>query len=262
MEKVRSSPGTVRFGVFEADLGARELRRQGIKIKLQEQPFQILHMLLGCPGQVVSWEELRQRIWREDTFVDFDHGLYSAIKKLREALGDSAENPRFIETLSKRGYRFIAPVDVDGTASASAAQEATKPSGAPQPPCTLDEAPTVELASAGLKAGATMPAASAAVRRNAVRVLATFAITALLLGGFLGVNSSRFRQWFVAGSVSPPIRSLAVLPLLNLSSDPAQEYFSDGMTDALITDLAQIGALKVISRTSSMQYKQNQKVAA
>jgi len=141
MEKVSSSLRTVRFGVFEVDFGARDLRRQGVKIKLQEQPFQILQMLLECPGQVVSREELRQRIWPVDTFVDFDHGLYSAIKKLREALGDSAENPRFIETLSKRGYRFIAPVEVNGTVSASAAQEGAKPSATPGPPCSLDEAP-------------------------------------------------------------------------------------------------------------------------
>jgi DNA-binding winged helix-turn-helix (wHTH) protein len=323
MEKASSCPTTVRFGVFEADLGARELRRQGIRIRLQEQPFQILQMLLERPGQVVTRRDLRQRIWPADTFVDFDHGLYSAIKKLREALGDSAENPRFIETLAKRGYRFIAPVAVDGTAGASAAQEAAKTSGEPSPPCTFDEGPTragpslglplsgakgseqalksgtttsgapadagssprslenhaVIPAKAGiqeldprirgvtppppkhsgqaLRADDTIAASSKALTRNAV--WGVFASAALLLGVMLGLYSSSFRQWFQSGTGSPPIRSLAVLPLENLSGDPAQEYFSDGMTDALITDLAQIGSISVISRTSSMQYKQTRK---
>src|SRR6266849_8842161 len=97
----------VRFGEFELDLRAGELRKQGIKIKLQEQPLQILAMLLEKHGQVVTREELRSRLWPSDTFVDFDHSLNKAINKLREALGDSAENPRFIETLAKRGYRFL-----------------------------------------------------------------------------------------------------------------------------------------------------------
>src|SRR5215467_5383699 len=100
-------PQLMRFGSFEADPAAGELRKQGVKVKLQEQPFQILLMLLEHPGQVVTREALRSRLWPSDTFVDFDHGLNKAIKKLREALGDSVENPQFIETLAKRGYRFI-----------------------------------------------------------------------------------------------------------------------------------------------------------
>jgi cholera toxin transcriptional activator len=104
---------TIRFGVFEIDPHAGELRKQGTKVKLQDQPFQILHMLLQRPGEVVTREELQQKIWPSDTFVDFDHGLYNAIKRLREALGDLAATPRFVETLSRRGYRFI------GTISAS-----------------------------------------------------------------------------------------------------------------------------------------------
>ncbi len=111
MEKNPSLSQPVRFGLFEVDLRAGELRKQGVKIKLQEQPLQILAMLLENPGQVVTREELRSRLWPADTFVDFDHGLNKAINKLREALGDSAENPRFIETLARRGYRFLAPLD-------------------------------------------------------------------------------------------------------------------------------------------------------
>lgn len=102
---------TRRFGVFEVDLRAGELRRSGLKVRLQEQPMQVLALLLERPGEVVSREDLRNRLWKADTFVDFDHGLNAAIKRLRDALGDSAENPRFVETVARRGYRFLAPVN-------------------------------------------------------------------------------------------------------------------------------------------------------
>jgi len=102
----------IRFGSFEVDPKSGDLRKHGARVKLQEQPLQILQMLLEHPGQVVTREELRQRLWHADTFVDFDHGLYNAIKRLREALGDVADTPRFIETIPKRGYRFIASVTV------------------------------------------------------------------------------------------------------------------------------------------------------
>src|SRR6516162_7830738 len=101
---------TRRFGVFELDLRAGELRRNGIKVKLQEQPFQVLAELIERPGQVVTREELRNRLWSADTYVDFDHGLNAAIRRLRDALGDSADNPAFVETVARRGYRFLAPV--------------------------------------------------------------------------------------------------------------------------------------------------------
>src|SRR5215467_5625936 len=101
------TPEILRFGTFEVDLRAGEVRKQGAKVKLQEQPFQVLAALLQRPGQVVSREELRKQIWPEDTFIDFDNSLNTAINKLREALGDSADNPRFIETLPRRGYRFL-----------------------------------------------------------------------------------------------------------------------------------------------------------
>ncbi len=114
-----SQPSTgrrlVRFGLFEADMQAGELRKNGVRIRLQEQPFQVLAQLLAFPGEIVTRELLRERIWPADTFVDFDHSLNTAINKIREALGDSASNPRFVETLARRGYRFIAPVQVDGT---------------------------------------------------------------------------------------------------------------------------------------------------
>src|SRR6202171_2884391 len=121
------SPDVLRFGSFEVDVRAGELRKHGVKIKLQEQPFQILLALLQRPGELVSREELRSRIWPADTFVDFDNSLNTSINKLREALGDSAESPRFIETLPRRGYRFIAPVSsVDGKAKDVAASRGWK----------------------------------------------------------------------------------------------------------------------------------------
>jgi DNA-binding winged helix-turn-helix (wHTH) protein len=103
----------VKFGVFEVDLATGELRKAGIKVKLQDQPFQVLSALLERQGEIVSREDLRQKIWRDDTFIDFDQGLSKAVNKLREALGDSADNPRFVETLARRGYRFIAPVETE-----------------------------------------------------------------------------------------------------------------------------------------------------
>src|SRR6516225_9823945 len=105
------NPRIVRFGSFEADLHTRELRKHGLKLKVQEQPFQVLAMLLARPGELVTREEIRSKLWPEDTFIDFDHGLNAAVRRLRDALNDNAEAPRFVETLPRRGYRFIAPVE-------------------------------------------------------------------------------------------------------------------------------------------------------
>src|SRR6266568_4502003 len=158
-----------------------ELRKHGVKLKLVGQPFEVLAMLLECPGQLVTREELRARLWPTDTFVDFDHGLNAAVNKLRDALNDSAEKPNYVETLPRRGYRFISAVGL---------QDSRNLLGEPR---------------------------------------------------------------------NPKIQSLAVLPLENLSNDPEQEYFADGMTDQLITNLAQISALKIVSRTSAMRYKGTKK---
>ena len=114
MPETSPSPRALRFGVFEADLRTGELRKNGMRVRLQEQPFQVLAALLERPGEMVAREELRQRLWPADTFVDFDHSLNTAINKLREALGDSAGSPRYIETLARRGYRFLAPVEIIG----------------------------------------------------------------------------------------------------------------------------------------------------
>ena len=218
----------VRFGVFEVDLQAGELRKSGVKIKLQEQPFQILAMLLERPGEVVTREELRERLWPADTFVDFDHGLNTAINKLREALGDSAETPCFIETLPRRGYRFIYPVEGLGVPARPA--EVVPETAAPA-------APRVRL------------------RQVCIAALALVALVAFLVGLNVGKLRQRLSRSFGSEPVPGPITSLAVLPLDNLSGDPEQEYFADGMTEALITELGKISALRVISRRSVMQYK-------
>jgi cholera toxin transcriptional activator len=130
-----------RFGLFEADPAAGELRRQGMRIKIHAQPFQVLCLLLARPGELITREEIARELWSGDTFVDFEHGLNSAINRIREALGDSAANPRFIETLARRGYRFIAPVDVINA-------EPEPQSAAPKPPMTQDPDETVSGVSA------------------------------------------------------------------------------------------------------------------
>jgi TolB-like protein/DNA-binding winged helix-turn-helix (wHTH) protein/tetratricopeptide (TPR) repeat protein len=217
------SSRVLRFGTFEVDLRAGELRKQGVRIKLQEQPFHVLTLLLQRPGEVITREELRSELWQSETFVDFDNSLNTSINKLREALGESADNPRFIETLPRRGYRFLASVSgIDGDAR-------------------------------GYRNG---EGGSGMRRFRWTVALVSFAVIAAAL---FVLNVFRVRDRILGSTRIPPIQSLAVLPLTNLSGDPDQEYFSDGMTDALITDLAQVGSVKVISRTSIMRYKKTDK---
>src|SRR5690348_4000525 len=145
------SRSILRFGVFEVDLRSAELRKQGVRIKLQEQPFHVLTVLLQRPGDVVTREELRNENWPADTFVDFDNSLNTAINKLREALGDSADNPRFIETLPRRGYRFIAPVSrADGTARGAATDMS---SAAPKRNRRIRATAAVAMVAAGIAGG-------------------------------------------------------------------------------------------------------------
>ena len=238
-------PRVARFGVFEVDLRAGELRKHGLKIKLQDQPFQILAMLLAQPGEVVTREELRQKLWPADTFVDFDHGLNNAIKRLREALGDSAESPRYVETLPRRGYRLIVPVDEIADLKQS-------------PPLSAEEVGRrPEVVKAQGSASSRIPPTEKTRRRHGVAIIG-LGLTALL-GVTIALNVSSWRKQVLARSASGQIQSLVVLPLENLSGDPAQEYFADGITDQLTTNLAQIGALRVISRTSAMQYRGTRK---
>lgn len=230
MKAVGPSHGVVRFNAFEVDLRGGEVRKHGLRIRLQDQPFHVLQVLLEHPGELVTREELQRQIWPADTFVDFEKGLNNAIKRLRDALGDSAEHPRFIETHSRRGYRFIGSVTANHGVGRTEEGASTGEVGAPAQSRPL-------------------------YRRLAIGAVLFLAFIATLLG--LDVGGVR-QRWLTRAS-SPVIHSLAVLPLSNLSNDPNQEYFSDGMTDALITDLAQIGSVKVISRTSMMRYKKTDK---
>ena len=211
----------LRFDAFELDTRAGQLRKRGVKLRLRGQPLQVLAILVEHAGEVVTREELQAQIWPADTFVDFDHSLHNAIARIREVLGDSAAEPRYIETLPRRGYRFIGPAEFL------------------QPPRLADEA------GANASPGETraMPR-----KRNPTLVLILCALV-------LGLAIWTVRRYGYAKAAVQPIHSLAVLPLDNLSGDPAEEFFADGMTDQLITDLAKFGSLRVISRTSVMQYK-------
>jgi len=215
----------IKFGVFEVNLDAGELRKSGMRQKLGGQPFEVLRLLVEHPQEIVTREELQQHIWPGDTFVDYDLALKKAVNRIREVLGDSADSPRFIETIPRRGYRFIAPITGNG-------HDATMASRVVPVPVATRHNPWI--------AGSAIAGA---------------ALLFVLLGifAFDGLRS-RFRA-----TRPPQIRSLAVLPLRSLSPDPNQEYFSDALTDELITDLAQISSLKVISHTSTRQYEETKK---
>jgi TolB-like protein/DNA-binding winged helix-turn-helix (wHTH) protein len=216
----------LRFGSFELDLHAGELRKRGVKLRLQGQPIQVLAILLQSAGNLVTREELRSQLWPADTFVDFDHSLHNSIGRIRETLGDSAGIPQYIETLPRRGYRFIAPVEeVQAPPIGGKNRDRTTAAVAVAPPPT----------------------------RHTGLILTLISCAAIGLAGW-----AAWRH-FSAKSTVIPVRSIAVLPLQNLSGDAAQEYFADGMTDNLITDLAKIGALRVTSRTSVMRYKGTRK---
>jgi TolB-like protein/DNA-binding winged helix-turn-helix (wHTH) protein/Flp pilus assembly protein TadD len=217
----------LRFDGFELDVRAGELRKHGIRLRLRGQPLQVLETLLESPGDVVTREELHTRIWPADTFVNFDHSLHNAISRIREVLGDSPETPRYIETLPRRGYRYIGPVEHLET---------------------LQLAPETGDRTSQPVAPVTSPR-----HKNKSLVLILCALFAV------GLVAWAVRQYFQAKAAVLPIHSIAVLPLANLSGDPSEEFFADGMTDQLITDLAKVGSLRVVSRTSVMQYKGGKK---
>jgi len=239
MQKAEHPSSRLRFGVFEMDLRTGELRKHGMQVRLQKQPFQVLTMLLEHAGEVVTREELQKNLWPADTFVDFDHGLNKTINKIRDALGDSAESPRFLETVSRRGYRFLAevkavdagsvPVPTPETGALSVAQDSDLAKTARRPVTHKELTPSLPWRRLG-------------------------AVLALLLI-ILAASALYFRN----RPSTSLIRSLAVLPLESLSGDASQDYFADGMTDELITELGQISALRVISRTSVMSYKRVRK---
>ncbi len=227
-----SAARRLSFGPFEADLYSGELLKHGNKVRLQAQPFQLLVMLLERPGELVTREEICAKLWPADTFVDFDRSLGTALNKIREVLNDSAAEPRFVETLPRRGYRFIAPV--------------TSVDPEPAPPSSLPPVSSLPVAATGAKARPNL---------QAIRLVGLGSALVLLIAALLGWRMMHQREQQTSKPASPSvIRSLVVLPLLNLSGDPDQQFFADGMTDELTTRLAQISSLRVISRTSAMAY--------
>jgi len=210
-----------KFGAFETDPRSGELVKNGRRVRLQEQPFQLLSALLDRPGEVVTREELRVLLWPQ-TVVDYDHGLNKAVSKVREALGDSAESPRFVETVARRGYRFLADVTLIDENPAHEPDQVTPAPAGDQTARPVTGRLRRPLAWIGL---ASLPAAL---------------LVALPV---------------IFWPAPQAIRSLAVLPLANTSNDPSQDFFADGMTDELIMQLGKVNALRVISRTSAMTYK-------
>lgn len=211
-----------RFGSFELDISSGELRKGGIRIRLEDQPFRLLTALVARPGEVLTREEVRAALWAEDTYVEFDRSITRAVNKVRTALGDSAANPRFIETLPRRGYRFVAPVSV-----VKAACEPSLP----------------------------MPDHEVPVPSRRPRQW-TIGIGVFVLAAAIGA------VWvFIVPRIAPTerISSVAVLPFVNVSADPDQSYLADAMTDQLITALSRIRSCRIVSRTSVMRYKGTQR---
>ena len=225
-----ASSSRFRFSSFEVDLRSGELRKQGLKVKIHDQPLRILAMLLEHPGEVVSREELRDKLWPADTFVDFDVGLNSAVKRLRDALGDSAESPRFIQTLPRRGYRLIVPVE-----SLDADQRVTEEIA--EVPASK---PKIEFRT--VQTGTTRQVLLSKTWVKAGIAVAIFAI-------LVGIGS-----WWRARLKGGPY-TIAVLPFKNLSSEPESDYFSDGLTVEIIHNLSIIDGLQVKSATSSFAFK-------
>jgi DNA-binding winged helix-turn-helix (wHTH) protein len=236
LEPLRQT-SVVRFGTYEIRLQSGELRKSGLRIKVQQQPLRLLEILLERPGEIVTREELRSRMWPNENFGDFDQAVNVAIAKLRAALGDTADNPRFVETLPRRGYRFLADVSV-----------------ANPPPQAL--APPSEDGSSSSQSTARIETEKPPHPKwVALTTLATMMVLLLSTLSWIFLHKSGTRTDAVSPSTvsSSLVSSLAVLPLENLSTG-SEDYFADGMTDELITDLAQISALRVISRTSIMSY--------
>ena len=228
-----SSNLLLRFGVFELDLKTGELRKSGRAVRLRPQAAKVLGILASRAGQLVTREDLQGQLWGQETFVDFEHSINLCIREIRTALSDNAATPRYVETLPRQGYRFIAPIHARDQSS---------------------KGPAVDLQSTA-PANGTTPIIMAP-RRSLYWPLALFGAVVVLAIAIVAAvtNPGDWRGRWLAGAIKP-VHAIAVLPLQNLTGDSAQDYFADGMTEALTTDLARMEGLQVISRTSTMQYK-------
>jgi TolB-like protein/DNA-binding winged helix-turn-helix (wHTH) protein len=226
-----SAAATLRFGIYELDLKNGELRKAGQRLKLQPQPFKVLVILAGRAGETVTREEIQRQVWGEELFVDFERGLNVCIQQIRGALNDDADAPRYIETLPKRGYRFLAPVEKVETPAQTA------PAGV-----VSQQIPSF---------------------RSTHQKVKRFRLGVAFVAGFLAISAllyfAKISNRFPFRNAAKSIRSVAVLPFDNFSGDPEQQYFADGMTEALIAELGQIRDLRVPSRTSVMLYKRANK---
>ena len=227
-----------RFGEFELDSSRFELRRNGRPLKLERIPMELLILLAEKDGHVVTRQEIVERLWGRDIFVDTEHGINTAVRKIRAALREDADKPRVIQTVPGKGYRFLTEVKRGNGDLLAIRPEADPKPLAESPPASTESRDwsrrwwAVSLAAAGL---------------------------CLLAGAVLGFNAAGLRDRLFPAKSEVPIHSIAVLPLANLSNDPSQEYFADGMTDELITEIAKFTRLRVISHSSVARYKGTQK---
>ena len=220
----------VRFGVFEADLRAGELRRNGVRVRLQDLPFRALAVLLSRPGEVITREEFRQALWPPDIFVDFEQGISSAVMRLRDALGDSADNPVFIQTIERRGYRWIGPI-----------------TSQPLEPPVQDEAPVAQPESRDFVARYEIGLTANARKRSSqlgLWLMVGILVVVALAGLFLWRRQRH-----------TPISSIAVLPFDNLSAPSFDDAFSDGLTDEIAASVSHLDGVRVAGRRSAYVFK-------
>lgn len=241
------SAGLIQFDEFSLDCDRYELRRNGRTVKLEKIPMELLILLVTKDGHLVTRQEIIDRLWGDDVFVDTEHGINTAVRKIRLALRDDPERPVFLQTVVGKGYRFIGQVNVIGDPSIT------------QPAAMV--ASTLTTGDSDPSTSKSRESRAAAVQRN--RPLSVAALTVVVLfiaaGALVAFNAGGVRDRVFAGNQTSSIHSIAVLPLVNLSGDPSQDYFADGMTDEVITMLAKNTPLHVVSRTSAMQYKTSRK---
>src|SRR5271157_3133201 len=231
MGSAQAPPVLIRFGVFEADLRAGELRRKGVRVRLQDLPFRALTLLLSRPGEVITREEFRQALWPADVFVDFEQGISSAVMRLRDALSDSADNPVFIQTIERRGYRWIGPI-LNQTLE----------------PVVQDRAPAAEPESRDFTARYEIGFTPAPKHGSQARLWAAVAILAVL-------GPAGFFLWQWQKPRPAPISSIAVLPFDNLSAPSFDDAFSDGLTDEIAASVSHLDGVRVAGRRSAYVFK-------
>ena len=242
-----------QFEEFELHCGRFQLLRKGRLLRVEPKPLELLILLVSQKGHLVSRREIVEKLWTRDVFVDTDHSINTAIRKLRHLLRDDSETPKYIETVTGMGYRFVAHI----TVIEPPVTAAPEPSPSEQPPIATPIAVDfrhlgAQATSGAISAAETVPTET--VKHSVLRWIG-LAIGLTVVGALVALNAGGIRDHIFARSQIGPIHSIAVLPLVNMSGDASQDYYADGMTDELITALARNRSLRVVSRTSAMQYK-------